>query len=218
MDVIESVRIPADDFEFGRILSVGAAAETELDPTVPLGSGALPLVWVVDAEPGFADAVREHRSVAGFRPLVDHDERTLYVLDSRTDDSLLAAIEAHDGSVYEAVCDGAQWRVVVGFPSHESIAGFESQCEEAGIDVDRQQVYNATEPDAGPWFGVTASQREALQLAVEKGYYSLPRGVSTKELATELGISDQAVTERLRRGIETLVDNSLLATAEDDGS
>lgn len=35
----------------------------------------------------------------------------------------------------------------------------------------------------------------------------------TKYLATELGISDQAVTERLRRGIETLVTYAIVETA-----
>ncbi|WP_249361517.1 helix-turn-helix domain-containing protein [Haloterrigena sp. H1] len=33
------------------------------------------------------------------------------------------------------------------------------------------------------------------------GYYDIPRGCTTAELADELGISDQAVTERLRRAI-----------------
>jgi len=46
-------------------------------------------------------------------------------------------------------------------------------------------------------------QREALTLAVRRGYYDIPRGCTTAELADELGISDQAVTERLRRAIGT---------------
>jgi predicted DNA binding protein len=52
--------------------------------------------------------------------------------------------------------------------------------------------------------------------ANENGYYALPRGTSTKELAESFGISDQAVTERLRRGISNLLTNTLLLTADGD--
>ncbi|MEF8776007.1 MAG: helix-turn-helix domain-containing protein [Haloarculaceae archaeon] len=48
--------------------------------------------------------------------------------------------------------------------------------------------------------GLTAAQREALLRAVRGGYYSIPRETSTMDLAEELTIFDQAVTERLRRG------------------
>jgi len=57
-------------------------------------------------------------------------------------------------------------------------------------------------------------QRETLSYAVSAGYHSLPRRVSTKDIAEEFDISDQAVTERLRRGITTLVTNTLLAAQE----
>ena len=80
---------------------------------------------------------------------------------------------------------------------------------EEEIDVTIERIYNPTKPDAGPWYGLTPPQRETLTYAVEHGYYSLPRGVSTKELGAEFGISDQAVTERLRRGITTLVSNTV---------
>lgn len=50
--------------------------------------------------------------------------------------------------------------------------------------------------------------------AVENGYYALPRGTTTNELGESFGISDQAVTERLRRGISNLVTNTLLITAD----
>jgi predicted DNA binding protein len=56
---------------------------------------------------------------------------------------------------------------------------------------------------------VTGPQREALVLAVERGYYDIPRRCSTAELAAVLGVSDQAVSERLRRGIATLVERTL---------
>lgn len=64
------------------------------------------------------------------------------------------------------------------------------------------------------WYGLTEPQRETLTRAVQGGYYSIPRRMSTKDLAEELGISDQTVTERLRRAIVTIVENTLMAEAE----
>lgn len=50
---------------------------------------------------------------------------------------------------------------------------------------------------------------------VEAGYYSIPRQGSTNGLAAEFGISDQAMTERLRRGIRNLVTSTLLLPEEE---
>nr|WP_084383819.1 helix-turn-helix domain-containing protein [Halalkalicoccus paucihalophilus] len=62
---------------------------------------------------------------------------------------------------------------------------------------------------SGPWFGLTPIQRETLLLAIERGYYEIPRQCTTLKLAEELGVSDQAITERLRRAIVTLVSNTV---------
>ncbi len=65
------------------------------------------------------------------------------------------------------------------------------------------------------WYGVTQAQRETLMRAVQGGYYSIPRRMSTQDLADDLGISDQAVTERLRRAIVALTENTLIAMEEE---
>lgn len=70
-------------------------------------------------------------------------------------------------------------------------------------------MFSATRPDVGSGYGVTARQREALLLAVEWGYYAIPRETGTADLAARLGISKQSVTERLRRGTANLVRNTL---------
>ena len=65
------------------------------------------------------------------------------------------------------------------------------------------------------WYGVTQPQRETLMRAVQRGYYSIPRQMSTQDLAEDLDISDQAVTERLRRAIVTLTENTLIAMQDE---
>jgi predicted DNA binding protein len=89
---------------------------------------------------------------------------------------------------------------------------FQEECEAHGVSFEVRRVYSPSEPNQGPWFGLTDPQREALVLAVEEGYYDIPRTCTTVELAEELGISDQAVTERLRRAINTLTKNTVLTS------
>lgn len=52
---------------------------------------------------------------------------------------------------------------------------------------------------------LTARQKESLVLAVANGYYELPRQTSTKELATELGVSRRTTEDHLRRAEQKIL-------------
>ncbi|WP_254768758.1 helix-turn-helix domain-containing protein [Salinilacihabitans rarus] len=52
---------------------------------------------------------------------------------------------------------------------------------------------------------LTGRQRAALSLAVERGYYDLPRGTTTRELADELGVSRRTAEDHLRRAERKLI-------------
>ncbi|MFC4988113.1 helix-turn-helix domain-containing protein [Saliphagus infecundisoli] len=58
-------------------------------------------------------------------------------------------------------------------------------------------------------FDLTTGQEEALTMALARGYCDIPRTVDMEELADELGVSHQALSERLRRAHGTLVGNAL---------
>lgn len=52
---------------------------------------------------------------------------------------------------------------------------------------------------------VTEKQREAVDLAVELGYYGRPRDATLEDLADELGVSKSAVSQRLNAVEMTLI-------------
>lgn len=52
---------------------------------------------------------------------------------------------------------------------------------------------------------ITAKQREAVELAVELGYYDRPRTATLSDLADRLGISESAVSQRLNAVELTLI-------------
>jgi hypothetical protein len=53
---------------------------------------------------------------------------------------------------------------------------------------------------------LTTTQRDVFELARTRGYYRWPRGVSTRELAAELGISKTTMLEHLRKAEAKLLD------------
>jgi predicted DNA binding protein len=48
---------------------------------------------------------------------------------------------------------------------------------------------------------------ETVKAAVESGYYGIPRDTTLEDLATDLNVSHQALSERLRRGHRALIES-----------
>jgi predicted DNA binding protein len=78
------------------------------------------------------------------------------------------------------------------------------------------RIYTFTEEtDRRRQFGLSSEQREALVLALRRGYFTSPSEVSLDELADELDITKQAVSDRIRRGNEKVLKTTLLSSAVD---
>lgn len=216
MSVITEFRIRSAAFELGRILSVEDPTFMELETLVPLGETNAPLIWVFDAtDDSFVEAVQPHPNVDRAREMDVFDDRTLFSLDwDANGDQFFRGLRANGGQLLSAIGTPRTWKFEVRFPDYDDLGEFRSHCEDANVSLEIDRVYDPTETDAGPWYGLTEPQRTAIVLAVKKGYYSLPRRCSTKALAEQLGISDQAVTERLRRAIDVLVRNTLVVSEE----
>nr|WP_044950765.1 helix-turn-helix domain-containing protein [Halorhabdus tiamatea] len=123
-----------------------------------------------------------------------------------------AAIE-HDVLVLAGSSDGDGWNVRLRIPDREALSVFCDRCAQLGVDVSVRSIRDRNEAPLDDEFGLTTSQRELLALAWDRGYFSIPRDASLSELAAELGISQQAASERLRRGLRTMVSNTV---CEDD--
>lgn len=216
MSVIVELTVPADEFELGRILTVEGETGVVLETMVPLGGQSVPFFRLTDSvRESFEKQVRSHSSVQGVHVVNSHDDETLYALDWDIEtDTFFRAILTNHGHVLDATGNLRSWAFQLRFESHEDLSGFEEECTDADITIEIERLYNPTKPEAGPWYGLTTPQRQTLSRAVEGGYYSIPRRISTAELAAEFDISDQAVTERLRRAIISLVSNTLLLTGD----
>jgi len=216
MSVIAELNVSADEFELGRILEMESGELIELETMVPVGEKAVPFFLVHEQiHDTFEDEVRKHPSVTRVQEISRHNGERLYKLDWDTSsDHFFTAIAETSAQMISAKGGAVEWQFELRFPSHDHLSRFHDLCENGRIDFEVERIYNPTKPTIGPWYGLSQQQRETLMRAVVGGYYSIPRRLSTQDLAEEFGISDQAVTERLRRAIVTLTENTLLAMPE----
>jgi predicted DNA binding protein len=215
MGVIVEVRIPAHEFEFGRRFPLRDGAATEVERVGSVGDGDVSVFSFSepfedrsdgDVEDSFAGIEGCRIDVMG-----EFDGQPRYAIAWEPDaDPFFRAVDEHDGTVRRGSGTADSWAFETRFPTHDAFGGFRTACADRDLTVEVEQVYSPTRRGTGAWYGLTPRQRRTLELAVERGYYDIPRRCTTIELADELGISDQAVTERLRRGIVTFVTNALL--------
>lgn len=100
---------------------------------------------------------------------------------------------------------GGAWHVRMRFPDREALAACEVWCEEHDVAFDLRRIY--ADPARGRQVSVlTREQRTALRTARDMGYFEIPRDATMSDIADQLGVSSQAVSERLRRGYRVLVD------------
>jgi len=217
MSIILELSAPSTEFELGRILDVEDETSIVLETLVPVGERTVPFFRLFnESRKTFEDSVRSHPSVNRIHQVASQEAETLYALDwTISTDSLFEAIVLADTHLLEAVGTAEDWKFELRFSSHESLSEFQDYCTDAGINIDIERLYSPEEAASKHKYGLTERQRETLVEGVESGYYAIPRQTSTKELADEFEISDQAVTERLRRAIETLVTNTLIVSDEE---
>jgi len=214
MSVIAEISVDADEFELGRIMNLTDGVTVELESIVPADESVVPFFWAYEADFDALEArIKADEAVDAIEPIDSYEDRRLYTFKwSVANDAVFRSIRRVNAYILNAVGTVNSWRFELRFPSHEAMSTFQDSCQHRGVGFEVLRVYNPSKPDLGPWFGLTEPQLEAMVLAVERGYYDIPRECTTVELAEELDISDQAVTERLRRAIETLVRNTVMTS------
>jgi predicted DNA binding protein len=109
----------------------------------------------------------------------------------------------------EAVSGEGGWRVVLELPNMEALKQFRSYCTEKGISATIRKLHRIEEGSVQLEFGLTPSQHEAITAAYDAGYFNQPRDTSLQGVADRLGVSSSSAGGRLRRGLRTLVGETL---------
>lgn len=210
MAVIVEFGIPQEQLAFTELFEGHPDAVLEFEPTV---SGGTPvdgtLVWIsgVDTDDG-TDVMESLGIVESIRPLLERDGAYLCELVAETRyQRVWTALAENTAYLLAATGSRDGWRFHVLFPDRGNISPFIQDIQDLGLDICTRHV--DTSPFPRDEETPSEFQSRALEIALEKGYWEVPREASLQTIAEELGISDQAASERIRRGIKTLVDEEV---------
>jgi len=213
MTVCTRVSVAVDDFLLPLALTESPAERAELERSVPVGRAIMPYFrWSGDDVNRLQDLLNRDPTV----------ERVVNI--ARTDDSvvvgvvwvnetpaLLRSVADPELACLRATGREDTWLLTLRFESREALAASSEQWRSADLNVTIESVNEtARSPLRDSSSALTERQREALRAALRSGYFDVPRAATLQDLGKELGVSDTAISQRLRRGIRSLVETKVV--------
>lgn len=214
MSVILEFTIDSGDFRLGQVLSGTPGTQFELERVVPTGQMVLPFVWVSGGDlAAFEEAVRADPAVEELLALDSLQDGGLYRVEwKESPTGLIEGIGRADGSILQAR-GSDEWQFRVRFSDHGALSDFHEYVIERDIPIHVDRTYTMAE-GSDQRFDITPDQREALLLALHRGYFATPRETTLEELADGLDITKQALSNRIRRGNESILRWALLPSSK----
>ncbi|MFC7045866.1 helix-turn-helix domain-containing protein [Halobacteriaceae archaeon GCM10025711] len=193
-----------------RLSELPVDVTVELEPTVTLDSTPRRLVTAWTDADGFSPFERLLDGVNGadWTVLGRYRSHRTYRVEATDDTPVFDLLAANDASLRSATGTPDGWSFEARFPDHSLLTAFYRDCLDAGIDVDVTGL-DADPGRRGTQHDLSATERESLRYAYERGYFDVPRDVTLVALAEELGVSDQTLSERIRRGSAVLIEHAL---------
>ncbi len=215
MSTIVTGSIPSDEFALHHTLSTVPGLEVECERVVKSGEKAvMPLLWMRGASrETIDDALRADETVEAIECLSAFDEELFYSMEWHGHIRLLLhMLTSAEATVLDAYGWRDRWQLRILYPTRADLAETHEFAEEHGITFDIASVREMDGEPAGR-FGLSERQYDALLEATRKGYFKVPREASLQDIAEGMDISHQALSERLRRGVDALVEDTLLVGA-----
>lgn len=191
----------------------------------PLAEASRVANVTIDADPpqlrddGYALLRFSASADGGLAEVLDADDRLRYLHAAESDGrTLFRCLSLHPCVIHALVSEGflvesiryraGSAHVVGAVVGHEVLQGvMDTAGDTVGARLER--VYPMGSEGGSTveqrW-NLTPPQAEALRVAHEAGYFSVPREATASEVADELGISKSAFLERLRRGQSALLE------------
>ena len=214
MTVVVVGRVPVEEFALAQTLltvpnvefSGGRIVQSSEDEVVPI-------LWARGTgREAIQEALRDDPTTEDATVLVDLDDEWLYRMRWTDRVSLVVQMILDSQATLldaETAADTGTWSLRVLYPTRDHLSKTYDYCDANDVTFDIRKVHELDTEPAGQ-YGITENQYAALRAACEGGYFKIPRETNLDVIGEELGLSHQAVSERIRRGTDQLVSETLL--------
>lgn len=201
--------------------SVRAAPEMTLErewaTAADRASDPVLFVWASGGDfEAFEAALPEDPTINEYECIDDRGDRRLYrvVVDRDSETTNPASIDRQTGASRLSItttADGAALKLRL--PDREALTEYISLLRDRGFTVELLRAHDADD-GGGSEYDLSRKQAAALREALSAGYFEVPRGTDLEALAEEFDISEQAFSERLRRGVSSVLGATVGEPAE----
>lgn len=213
MSTIAEIEIPTSEFALRDVFLELPDLDFEVERVVAHDRHrVMPFVWVESPGPDVEEIQRSLETdptIDEVRLLDDFDDRFLFQMEWIDGIPLVHSIIDRGATILSAHGTSENWVIRVLFPDRDSLSGIHEEAMDEGLTMEIRNIYQL-EDNRHARFGLTEDQHETLLKAFDRGYFSIPREVTLNEFAEELGVSHQALSERLRRAHYNLIKNGLV--------
>ena len=212
MVVCANVRLPLSEFPLDGVFEDRPSVRVELERTIPTGRGAAPFLRVDSEDREWVSRAVGRDDAVESAAVVDAvDEGVLLRVVWRTGSvPFLRILAETDAACLDAIGRADGWSFQLRHPSHDAFSSWCQRCAGRDIELAVESVRNTGRPrrdGVGPT--LTEPQREALTAALARGYFAVPRQTTLQALSEQLGISDTATSQRIRRGVRRVLAETL---------
>ncbi|GAB3663908.1 helix-turn-helix domain-containing protein [Halopiger thermotolerans] len=213
MTSIADIEIPADGTGLGELFEAVPSLNCEMERVIASSGQGL---WLSGASQDEVEAALTDSSEIEEYTMISSDgDRWLYDIEFDPDavDPFQVVLE-EGGTVLSASASNRTWLLSVRVVDRESVSTLYDRLVDNDVTPTIVRLFDVAE-ETHSQSGLTARQYETLVAAIDHGYFEIPREVSMQELSDELGISHQALSERLRRAYRALVTSELNVAEEE---
>lgn len=212
MSTIIEATIPAEQFALHKTLNSHPSAEFDIVQLALNGTDqTMPFVWAKGEDlDGLVESIEEDPTTENTEVVAELDDECLLRMEWMAHIRvILYILSEEDATILDATGKNEAWQFRILFPEHDSVSATHDFCESYDIDLEFERIYQLSDSPQRGQFGLSEGQYETIVQAYQDGYYSVPRAVNLQRLADHLDVSHQALSERIRRGHATLIENSL---------
>ncbi len=213
MSTIAELTIPTDEFALRSTLESLQTVSVEVERVVAYDpERVMPCVWFAGEKSEIdhlKGELRSDESVNNVELLTDLGDEQLYRMDWVRDVTVIVhVLTESEATILHARGAHSNWRFRILFPEREALSRTYDFATDRGLTVNIEKIHEL-EDNRHSRYGLTEPQHETLVEARRRGYYEIPREIDMESLAAELGISHQALSERLRRAHRALVEDAI---------